>query len=74
MSLRYSFYLAATPQVFAGSFLNDGCILSRSAQDLEKQLGIFLALNLVSKLICKQRTISEGRKRRKEREREGRRN
>lgn len=53
-----------TPQVFAGSFLNDEYILSRNVLDLEKQPGIFLTLNLVRKLICKQRTIA----RRKERE------
>lgn len=55
------FYLVAVPQVFAGSFLKDECILSRTARDLEKQSGIFRALNLLTKLICKQRTIS-GRK------------
>lgn len=55
-----------TPQVFAGSFLNDEYILSRNVLDLEKQSEIFLTLNLVMKVICKQRTISRRKERKKQ--------
>lgn len=55
----------ATPRVFAGSFLNDEYILSRNVLHLEKQPGIFLTLNLVRKLICKQRTIARRKERKK---------
>lgn len=54
------------PQVFAGSFLNDEYILSRNVLDLEKQSEIFLTLNLVMKVICKQRTISRRKERKKQ--------
>jgi len=38
--------LEAPRPVFAGSFLNDEYIPSRNIQDLEKQSGIFLILNV----------------------------